>query len=107
MNFKTTLFSVLLISLSATVINAQEVALQKTSLVGNGIVEFIPKGFDQSKTPSLILSSEPKSKGKVPANWTLVPEFLLKNNKASAVLKLQGNVSLYGGGEVTGPLLRN
>jgi len=107
MNFKTTLFSVAFFSFSITISNAQEVALQKTSLVGNRIVEFIPKGFDQNKTPSLILTSEPKSKGKVPANWSLKPEFSFKNNKASAVLNLKGNISLYGGGEVTGPLLRN
>ncbi|MBZ4037488.1 DUF5110 domain-containing protein [Flavobacterium sp. 17A] len=107
MNFKTTLFSVAFLSLSITIVNAQEVALEKTSLVGNRIVEFIPKGFDQSKTPSLILASEPKSKGKAPANWSLIPEFSLKNNKATAVLNLKGNISLYGGGEVTGPLLRN
>lgn len=107
MNFKTTLFSIAFFSFAVTISNAQEVALQKTSLVGNRIVEFIPKGFDQSKTPSLILTSEPKSKGKVPSNWSLKPAFSLKNNKASAVLNLKGNISLYGGGEVTGPLLRN
>ncbi len=88
-------------------INAQKVSIQKTTLVGDRIVEFIPAGFDQSKTPSLILKEEPVAKGTVPANWSLTPEFTLVNNKANASLKLSGTISLYGGGEVTGPLLRN
>lgn len=107
MNFKTILFSVYFISLTAISTKAQEVPILKKTLVGNRIVEFIPKGFDKEKTPSLILKTEPKAKGKVPLDWSLVPEFTFKNNKASAVFNLKGNISLYGGGEVTGPLLRN
>ena len=86
---------------------AQQVPVKRMCLVGDGIVEFIPKGFDKSKTPSLILIEDPKSKGKIPSDWSFIPEFTFKNNKASAVLNLEGDISLYGGGEVTGPLLRN
>lgn len=93
--------------LYVTNICAKDVPVQKSTLVGERIVQFIPEGFDQSKTPSLILKAEPKPKGVVPRNWTLVPQFVLNNNKASAILKLSGDISLYGGGEVTGPLLRN
>lgn len=88
-------------------IRAADVTIQRSTLVGNGIVEFIPTGFDKNKTPSLILKEEPKSIGNVPAGWSLVPEFTVVNNKANALLKISGDVSLYGGGEVTGPLLRN
>jgi len=106
MNLKTAiLFCFISIGLNKSF--AQQVPIQKTSLVGDRIVEFIPKGFDKNKTPSLILESEAVSKGKAPADWSLTPEFTMKNNKASAVLNLQGDISLYGGGEVTGPLLRN
>jgi len=107
MTFKTALLSILFISLRITTSTAQEIKILKTSLVGNRIVEFVPKGFDPGKTPSLILASEPKEKGKVPSDWSLIPEFTFKNNKAGAVLNLKGDISLYGGGEVTGPLLRN
>ncbi len=86
---------------------AQNVAVKKSVLVGERIVEFIPEGFDQSKTPSLILKEEPRSKGAMPKDWSLVPGFVVNNQKASAYLKLSGDISLYGGGEVTGPLLRN
>lgn len=83
------------------------VPIQQSVLVGDRIAEFIPAGFDQSKTPSLILKEEPTAKGKVPTNWLLFPEFSFTENKASASLKIPNDVSLYGGGEVTGPLLRN
>lgn len=88
-------------------INAKNIPIQKSSLVGKKIVEFVPAGFDQSKTPSLILQKEPVSIGSTPKSWSLVPEFTVTENKASATLKISGDISLYGGGEVTGPLLRN
>lgn len=84
-----------------------KVSIKKMTLVGNGIVEFVPAGFDQSRTPSLILKEEPSKYGEVPSGWSLIPEFTLTDNKANASLKLTGEISLYGGGEVTGPLLRN
>lgn len=87
--------------------NSQTIEIQNQTLVGERIVEFVPKGFDKTKTPSLILKKEPTSKGEVPQGWSLVPEFYLENNQASASLKLTEEISLYGGGEVTGPFLRN
>jgi len=88
-------------------VDAANVAIQRSTLVGDRIVEFIPVGFDQSKTPSLILKQEPVSIGNVPTGWSLTPEFTFTSNKASASLKIASDISLYGGGEVTGPLLRN
>ena len=45
--------------------HAENVAIAKSSLVGDGIVEFVPQGFDQTKTPSLILKEEPDRKSVV------------------------------------------
>lgn len=87
--------------------HAENVAIAKSSLVGDGIVEFVPQGFDQTKTPSLILKEEPTAKGSVPSDWELYPQFTVVDGKANASLSLTGEISLYGGGEVTGPLLRN
>ena len=87
--------------------HAENVAIAKSSLVGDGIVEFVPQGFDQTKTPSLILKEEPTAKGFVPSDWELYPQFTVVDGKANASLSLTGEISLYGGGEVTGPLLRN
>ena len=41
------------------------------------------------------------------ADWKLTPEFFQKNGKAGASLAIPEGASLYGTGEVTGPLLRN
>ena len=87
--------------------HAENVAIAKSSLVGDGIVEFVPQGFDQTKTPSLILKEEPTAKGSVPSDWELYPQFTVVDGKANASLSLTGEISLYGGGEVTGPLLIN
>jgi alpha-glucosidase len=97
-------FLFLLISFSA---EAQHVAISRSGLVGSKIAEFIPAGFDPLKTPSLILQKEPSIKGPIPSGWSIVPEFSSNNGKSSAVVHLDAGVSLYGGGEVTGPLLRN
>lgn len=54
-----------------------------------------------------MLQGAPSIKGPVPANWNIVPEFSLTDGKANASVRLKGDISLYGGGEATGPLLRN
>jgi alpha-glucosidase len=86
---------------------AQNVSIQSSGLVGKSIVAFTPAGFNSLKTPSLILKQEFPIIAPVPVGWSLKPKFILKGGKASAVINLKGEVSLYGGGEVTGPLLRN
>ena len=62
---------------TAQVAWAGNIKTEKVTLVGNGIVEFIPVGYDVSRTPSLILSHEPEKKGGVPENWKLVPQFTM------------------------------
>ncbi|WP_207421109.1 TIM-barrel domain-containing protein [Desertivirga brevis] len=101
---KLTFFTALLFS---STLFAKNIPIQKAALVGDRIVEFIPAGFDKSKTPSLILKEEPLAKGSVPRNWKLRPTFTINDNKAAAYINLPAGISLYGGGEVTGPLLRN
>lgn len=86
---------------------AQDVPVARSGIVGNAIVKFIPEGFDSSKAPSLILKKEVSITGAIPRNWKISPVFSLKDGKAKAVISLKEEVSLYGGGEVTGPLLRN
>lgn len=76
-------------------------------MVGKGIAKFSPSGFDIKKMPSFALKQEPKEKGELPTTWTLIPEFTLTSGKAGASLTIPAGTSLYGGGEVTGPLLRN
>lgn len=86
---------------------AGDVKAEKVTLVGKRIVEFVPEGYDASRTPSLMLVREPEKIGEVPQNWTLIPQFTSVDGKANASLNVPAGTSLYGGGEVTGPLLRN
>ena len=88
-------------------VDAKNIPIRQSGLIGKSIVEFVPEGFNQSKVPSLMLQREPSIKKAVPAGWRIFPEFNLNEGKASAVVHLEGDISLYGGGEVTGPLLRN
>ena len=76
-------------------------------MVGEGIAEFIPKGYDAEKIPSFAIDGEPEETGNLPEGWQLFPKFYLDNGKAGASLEVPEGTSLYGGGEVTGPLLRN
>ncbi|MDO4181675.1 MAG: alpha-glucosidase, partial [Bacteroidales bacterium] len=81
--------------------------MEKKVMVGNGIAEFIPQGFDLKQMPSFALQDEPCEQGTLPAGWKLEPVVHLSNGKACAYLDIPRGTSLYGGGEVTGPLLRN
>ena len=79
---------------TAQVAWAGNIKTEKVTLVGNGIVEFIPVGYDVSRTPSLILSHEPEKKGGVPENWKLVPQFTMTDGKANASLDVPAGTSL-------------
>lgn len=85
----------------------QKVDIERGVMVGNGIAKFIPEGFDAKKIPSFAIEKEPHEQGPVPSTWTLMPEFSLTDGKANASLAVPEGTSIYGGGEVTGPLLRN
>lgn len=85
----------------------QKVSIKQSVLVGDGIAKFIPEGFDAKKIPSFAIEKEPREKGTLPTNWILIPEFSLTDGKANASLTIPEGTSIYGGGEVTGSLLRN
>lgn len=88
-------------------LSAHNVKMEKEVIVGDGIAKFVPKGFNLSQMPSFALKAEPQEKGMLPSNWQLYPIAEKKKGHASAYLDVPQGTSLYGGGEVTGPLLRN
>ena len=88
-------------------LSAHNVKMEKEVIVGDGIAKFVPKGFNLSQMPSFALKAEPQEKGMLPSNWHLYPIVEKKKGHASAYLDVPQGTSLYGGGEVTGPLLRN
>lgn len=88
-------------------LSAHNVKMEKEVIVGDGITKFVPKGFNLSQMPSFALKAEPQEKGMLPSNWQLYPIVEKKKGHASAYLDVPQGTSLYGGGEITGPLLRN
>ena len=85
----------------------EQVPIRYSAMVGEGIAGFSPEGYDPQLTPSLCLVQEPEPSGPLPADWRLKPSFEIDDGKARASLVVPEGTSLYGGGEVTGPLLRN
>lgn len=84
-----------------------EPAGARQAQVGPGIAVFVPAGYQPGNSPSLALVAPPTEIGPLPADWQLTPEFSLADGHASAMLAVPAGSSLYGTGEVTGPLLRN
>lgn len=86
---------------------SQKVNIVRSVMVGDRIAKFVPEGFDAKSVPSFALAKEPREQGALLSGWVLTPEFSLTDGKANASLTVPKGTSLYGGGEVTGSLLRN
>ena len=98
----------LLVTLSlSTNASTRKVNVARSVMVGNGIAKFVPDGFDAKKVPSFAIEKEPREQGALSSGWELVPDFSLTDGKANASLIIPEGTSIYGGGEVTGSLLRN
>ena len=84
------------------------VPVEREAAIGEDIALFIPQGYKPQRAPSLAFAAPPVERGPVPAGWKLRPDFFLNDGgKAGASVAVPAGSSLYGGGEVTGPLLRN
>jgi alpha-glucosidase len=81
--------------------------LDHAAQIGDGIAWFVPRGYSSRTNPSLALAAEPREKHFLPSGWRLTPEFFAENKETCASLKIPKGSSLYGTGEVSGPLLRN
>jgi alpha-glucosidase len=81
--------------------------LDHSAQIGDRIAWFVPRNHDPQTAPSLALVNEPRETGALKSGWILKPEFFIDQGKSIATLKVPEGSSLYGTGEVTGPLLRN
>lgn len=74
-----------------------------------GVIRFYAEGVNPRKLPpSMSLETEPKVKGSAPKSWPLVPDFSVAQDGRQMVrVDIEDGTSLYGTGEVAGPLLRN
>ena len=73
-----------------------------------GVFVFYPPGLDKNHMlpPMALLKEAGKITYKPPPD-TVVPSFYTAGAKNCAFIEIEGGTSLYGTGEVTGPLLRN
>lgn len=81
-------------------------------LVADGVARFRdPADADQPAAPSFALIAPPRAIGPVPADFRVFPRFMtrLQDGRADRIIRIPAapGTSLYGTGEVAGPLLRN
>ena len=84
---------------------ARDVAISKAERAGEGIAVFSPVGYQPQI--SFALESEIKPSGKLDKTWKVTPAFSNEKNRFTVTIPIDAGTSLYGTGEVTGPLLRN
>lgn len=86
---------------------ARDVQLARSVEIGEGIAAFLPAGYQAEVNPSFSLESEPRERGPLGVGWKIRPVFSQEMSRFIAKIALPVGTSLYGTGEVTGPLLRN
>ncbi|MGB5368302.1 MAG: TIM-barrel domain-containing protein [Polyangiales bacterium] len=81
---------------------------QDPGLLSNDVARFIPPGVDPSTLPRSFALVEPlPALGPVPDSWRTAPTFECNCNTFIANISIDPETSLYGTGEVAGPMLRN
>ncbi|MBW2159292.1 MAG: DUF5110 domain-containing protein [Deltaproteobacteria bacterium] len=81
---------------------------QAPGLLADRVARFVPPDVDPSTLPRSFALTEPlPARGSVPDDWTTVPRFERTGAGVVATIAIGPNTSLYGTGEVAGPLLRN
>jgi len=81
---------------------------QTSFMAGDKVAVFYPAHFDSSGTlPSLIFDKTLKPQKPVPSNWSIRPEFQMKDGNPIVSIAYPEGADLYGTGEVTGLLRRN
>jgi alpha-glucosidase len=81
---------------------------QTAEMVHPGIARFTPAGYDPAVSgPSIALQKPLAGTGPVAADWAIKPVFSVDGGKQVCAIATDSGTSLYGTGEVAGPLLRN
>jgi alpha-glucosidase len=80
----------------------------RSGLIADQVAMFYPADFDSSAhMPSFALVREFPKTGKIPYGWKMIPVFYHSGKKSCVSIPFPKGASLYGSGEVSGPLLRN
>jgi alpha-glucosidase len=99
--------SLLLLLVLTSGVLARDVQLVRSVEIGEGIAAFLPAGYVADANPSFALENEPRERGALRVGWQIRPAFSHEASRFSAKIAVPVGSSLYGTGEVTGPLLRN
>lgn len=98
------------ILISAVIVSVCIAGYHKQScLIGADAAKFYSQDINPADLPvSLALQKGFKSIGKIPADWSVVPQFGKDSDgRHTAEVAIDEGTSLYGTGEVVGPMLRN
>lgn len=80
----------------------------QADLLGEGIARFYPDEVKPEELPvSLAWEKTPQIEGQVEASWSVTPRFITGKNIYKAKISISSGTSLYGTGEIAGPLQRN
>jgi alpha-glucosidase len=82
-------------------------SLMGEMISGSAARFFASPAAKEAALPSYALEREPGAQGALPASWKVRPVFGTIDGKVSATITIAPGTSLYGTGEVAGPLLRN
>jgi alpha-glucosidase len=83
-------------------------SLQDPGLIAEGVARFIPPGVDAAALPrSFALIELLPARSPIPSSWSVVPRFERASDAFVAKIQIDPGTSLYGTGEVAGPLRRN
>ncbi len=81
---------------------------QARGLIGDGIARFSPADVACDTLPASMALVEPRLiDGSVPTDWRTQPTFTTDGETRRATIAIEQGTSLYGTGEIAGPLLRN
>jgi alpha-glucosidase len=76
--------------------------------LADGVALFVPEGLSPDHLPpSLSFLTPLHAEGRLPSGWQLRPRFSRSDHHHRVTLTVPAGTSLYGTGEVTGPLMRN
>ena len=81
---------------------------QAQGLIGEGMARFTPTDVACDAIPESMALLEPRpARGGIPADWEPQPTFTTSGATHRATIAIEEGTSLYGTGEIAGPLLRN
>jgi alpha-glucosidase len=81
---------------------------QAEGLIGQGVVRFSPSDVACTEIPTSMALLEPRLiEGGIPGDWATQVTFTAAGETHRATIAIAEGTSLYGTGEVAGPLLRN